>query len=345
MSEKILIGMSGGVDSSAAALLLKMRGYETAGITLKLLDSDSSAAEAARIAQQIGIKHYTLDLRDLFREKIITPFAEEYFSGRTPNPCVLCNREIKFGAMLDFALKNGFDKIATGHYGEIVQDGKGIHLKRSPSPKDQSYFLSMLTPFQLSHAFFPLNSMTKDETRSLAKEAGLSSAEKKDSQEICFIPDNDYAGFLKAFTGREPEEGNFIDESGNILGRHKGIIHYTVGQRKGLGIAFGKPMFVTAIDPHANTVTLGENGAQYYSKFKGDKVNIIEKEYSGKTFEAMVKIRCQARPAKALVTLDGEGGMYAEFAEPQRSVTAGQLAAVYVDDFVAAGGRIISCEK
>lgn len=345
MKEKILIGMSGGVDSSAAALLLKKQGYEVAGVTLDLLDNSTFAEDAARVARQIGIEHYILNLKDLFRQKVMKPFAEEYFSGRTPNPCVLCNCEIKFGAMLNFALEKGFDKIATGHYGEIVTDEKGVHLKKSASPKDQSYFLSMLTPFQLSHAMFPLNSMTKDETRSLAKEAGLSSAEKKDSQEICFIPDNDYGSFLTKFTGQIPEEGNFVDESGNILGRHKGIIHYTIGQRKGLGVTFGKPMFVIGINPRENTVTLGENGAQYSSKFTADRVNIIEKEYSSKTFEAFVKIRCQAKPAKALVTLSENENMEVEFMEPQRSVTLGQLAAVYVDDFVAAGGRIISCEK
>lgn len=345
MKEKILIGMSGGVDSSAAALLLKKQGYEVAGVTLDLLDNSTFAEDAARVARQIGIEHYILNLKDLFRQKVMKPFAEEYFSGRTPNPCVLCNCEIKFGAMLNFALEKGFDKIATGHYGEIVTDEKGVHLKKSASPKDQSYFLSMLTPFQLSHAIFPLNSMTKDETRSLAKEAGLSSAEKKDSQEICFIPDNDYGSFLTKFTGQIPEEGNFVDESGNILGRHKGIIHYTIGQRKGLGVTFGKPMFVIGINPRENTVTLGENGAQYSSKFTADRVNIIEKEYSSKTFEAFVKIRCQAKPAKALVTLRGNEKMEVEFMEPQRSVTLGQLAAVYVDDFAAAAGRIISCEK
>lgn len=345
MSEKILIGMSGGVDSSAAALLLKRQGYKVAGVTLDLLDSGSAPEEAAKIAHQIGIEHYVLDLKDLFKEKVIKPFTEEYFNGRTPNPCVLCNCTIKFGAMLDFALEKGFDKIATGHYGEIINDASGVHLKKSASSKDQSYFLSMLTPFQLSHAFFPLNSMTKDETRLLAKEAGLSSAEKKDSQEICFIPDNDYGSFLTKFTGKVPEEGNFIDENGNILGRHKGIIHYTIGQRKGLGVTFGKPMFVIGINPHENTVTLGENGSQYSSKFTADRVNIIEKKYAGKTFEAFVKIRCQAKPAKALVSLSSDGTMACEFAEPQRSVTLGQLAAVYVDDYVVAGGRIISCEK
>lgn len=345
MSEKILIGMSGGVDSSAAALLLKRQGYEVAGVTLDLLDNSTLPDDAARVAHQIGIEHYVLNLKDTFRQKVMEPFADEYFNGRTPNPCVLCNCEIKFGAMLDFALEKGFDKIATGHYGEIITDEKGVHLKKSSSPKDQSYFLSMLTPFQLSHAIFPLNSMTKDETRALAKEAGLSSAEKKDSQEICFIPDNDYGSFLTKFTGRTPEDGNFVDESGNILGRHKGIIHYTIGQRKGLGVTFGKPMFVIGINPRENTVTLGENGAQYSSKFTADKVNIIEKEYADKTFEAYVKIRCQAKPAKALVTLKDDGTMTGEFIEPQRSVTLGQLAAVYADDFVVAGGRIISVEK
>lgn len=341
MAEKILLGMSGGVDSCAAAIRLIEQGYDVTGLTLELWGDCRSNIESARqAAEKLGIRHITADMREAFAREVVKPFSEEYFSGRTPNPCILCNRAIKFGAMLDFALQNGFDKIATGHYAVLERRGDTVILKPAPSEKDQSYFLSMLTQEQLSHAVFPLGNMEKSEVRALAEKAGMLSAKRRDSQEICFVPDNDYAAFLTDFTGKECPDGDFIDENGKVLGRHRGIIRYTVGQRKGLGIALGKPMFVTDINSESNTVTLGENGSQYSDFLIADNVNFPSGNIDGE-FEATVKIRCRAVPAAAKISFLPDGKMRADFREPQRSVTKGQTAAVYLDNCVVCAGRII----
>lgn len=341
MAEKILLGMSGGVDSCAAAIRLIEEGYEVAGLTLILGENTEEAVKsAAQAAERLGIKHFTADMRDIFRREVMQPFADEYFCGRTPNPCVLCNRAIKFGAMLDFALANGYDKVATGHYAVLEKRGDTVMLKKSPSQKDQSYFLSMLTQNQLAHAVFPLGAMEKAEVRALAEKAGMLAAKRSDSQEICFIPDDDYVSFLTDFSGKTCPPGDFIDAQGNVLGRHEGIIRYTVGQRKGLGIAFGKPMFVTGIDSEKNTVTLGENGRQYSSFLIADSINFPSGEMP-QEFEGEVKIRCRAVPARARITLLEDGKFRADFYEAQRSVTNGQTAAVYTDDFVVCAGRIV----
>jgi tRNA-specific 2-thiouridylase len=262
--KRIAIGLSGGVDSSAAALLLLEQGYDVTGIILRLKPdslADEDISDARRIADCLGIELHVVDRREIFRKKVIEPFVSEYLHARTPNPCVECNAAIKFGAMLDYALEIGCDGIATGHYARIEENNGRYLLKRSESAKDQSYFLYRLNQFQLSHAMFPLEGMEKEKIREIAEKANLPVAQKRDSQEICFVPDDDYIAYLSAM-GISSPKGSFIDKSGNILGTHNGIINYTIGQRKGLG-AFGKPMFVTGINAENNTVTIGENGSQY----------------------------------------------------------------------------------
>ncbi|MCR5485615.1 MAG: tRNA 2-thiouridine(34) synthase MnmA [Clostridiales bacterium] len=341
-NKKILIGMSGGVDSSVAAMLLRDMGCDVTGVTLILTpDGNTKGAEDAKnVADKLGIKHITYDMRDIFREKVIDSFVNDYISGVTPNPCITCNREIKFGAMLDLAKSLGCEKIATGHYAETeVKDGRCL-LKRTNSLKDQSYFLSRLTNSQLACAVFPLNGYEKADTRRIADDNGLPVAFKKDSQEICFIPDNDYAYFIKKYKNIVPKEGNFISKSGEILGKHSGIINYTIGQRKGLG-AFGKPMFVTSINAEDNTVTIGENGEQLGNGCICGDINSLLYDTLPPKFYADVKIRFRAQPARALITVDGDK-VSCKFDTPQRSVTPGQTAVFYVGDYVAGSGKIIS---
>ena len=230
--KKVLLGMSGGVDSSAAALVLQRAGYAVAGVTLSLQGEKTRRSDAVQDARRVD-RH------------VVAPFAADYLAGRTPNPCVACNRHIKFGAMLRYALAEGFDAVATGHYAVVEQDEAGRYqLYRAQTEKDQSYVLYSLTQQQLAHVLFPLAAYAKDEVRALAGEAGLPVAQKPDSQEICFVEGNDYVAFLKQYVGELPPPGDFVDEAGALLGRHKGLAHYTVGQRKGLGCSFGKPMYV-----------------------------------------------------------------------------------------------------
>ena len=345
MREKVAVGMSGGVDSSVAAMLLRDAGYDVVGITLSLTphSTENDAADAKRVADMLGIEHHTVDLRDVFRETIIEPFCSCYLRGQTPNPCVLCNRTIKFGAMLQFAQSLGAQKIATGHYAQTKREGGRTLLLRAQSRKDQSYFLCMLTQAQLAAAVFPVSGYEKDDLRLLAEKAGLPVARKKDSQDVCFIPDNDYAAFLMHTCKTQPQPGDFVDTDGNVIGRHQGILHYTVGQRKGLG-AFGKPMFVTHIDPLRNRVVLGEEGKQYAGGLVADSLNWIAFEKPGETFRCEVRIRFRASPAPATVTVRNETACVV-FDEPQRSVTPGQTVAFYDGDVVLGGGTIQSATE
>lgn len=339
---KAAIGLSGGVDSAVAAYLLSEQGYDVTGIILRLKPesaADSDIADAKRIADKLGIELKILDRREVFAQKVISPFISEYCSGRTPNPCIECNKEIKFGVMLDYALEIGCDCIATGHYARIENCGGRYLLKRSQSSKDQSYFLFRLTQEQLSKTVFPLEGLTKDEIREIARKAELPVAEKGDSQEICFVPNDDYIAFLASKNISSPE-GNFIDKSGNVLGTHNGIINYTVGQRKGLG-AFGKPMFVNRINAADNTVIIGENGTQYCKGLIADRLNFIAFDCLTEPMRAEVKIRFRAKEQPALVTpLDGSK-IQIIFDEPQRSITPGQSAVIYDGNTVIGGGRII----
>lgn len=340
--KKIAIGLSGGVDSSTAAHLLLQQGFDVTGIILRLKPdslADADIADARRIADALGIELHVLDRREIFKKSVIEPFVSEYLAARTPNPCVECNAAIKFGVMLDYALEIGCDGIATGHYAKIEEKDGRFLLRRSESAKDQSYFLYRLNQFQLAHSMFPLEGMEKEKIREIAEKADLPVAKKGDSQEICFVPNDDYIAYLTAM-GISSPKGNFIDKSGNILGTHSGIINYTIGQRKGLG-AFGKPMFVTGINAADNTVTIGENGSQYSRGLVADRLNFIAVEELTEPMRADVKIRFRAKEQPATVTPNGDGTVTVIFDEPQRSVTPGQGAVFYDGDIIIGGGRII----
>ncbi len=340
--KKIAVGLSGGVDSSAAAHILLEQGYDVLGIILRLKPengADGDISDAQRIADRLGIELRVVDRRELFRKSVIDPFVSEYLAARTPNPCVECNYAIKFGTMLNYALENGCDGIATGHYARIENTGSRFLLKRSKSAKDQSYFLYKLNQFQLKNTIFPLDGLEKEFIRKKAEEAGIHVAEKRDSQEICFVPDDDYIAYLSSLGITSPK-GDFVDRDGNILGTHNGIINYTIGQRKGLG-AFGKPMFVTGISAENNTVTIGENGSQYSRGLVADNLNWIAFDKPEGSFRADVKIRFRAKEQPATVTPNPDGTATVIFDEPQRSVTPGQGAVFYDGDTLIGGGRII----
>lgn len=352
-----MLGMSGGVDSSAAALLLQKSGYEVTGVTLRLRPDErmggreggccslSDIEDARRVCYRLGIDHVILNLTELFDRDVIAPFAAQYEAGRTPNPCVECNRRIKFGAMLQRAELLGFDYIATGHYALVERSPQGRYLlKKSPAAKDQSYVLYMLTQRQLSRTLLPVGAFSKPEIRSIAERAGLPVAHKRDSQEICFVDDNDYAGFLERYTGCAARAGDFLDAAGNVIGRHRGVTHYTVGQRKGLGMSFGRPMYVTSIDAGRNTVTLGGEKERYASALTAANLNFIPFDTLESAVPAEVKVRYSASPAKArLIPLPG-GRARVEFDAPQKSVAPGQAVVFYSGDLVLGGGTIVSKE-
>ena len=352
--KRVMLGMSGGVDSSVAALLLLEQGYDVTGVTLKLRPDDPSfmppaggccsledVDDARRVANQLGIPHYVLNFTDLFAGRVIDYFAAAYQAGLTPNPCIACNRFIKFDALLQRALAMEFDYIATGHYAVIErgQNGRWL-LRRSPAAKDQSYVLYCMTQEQLSHTLMPLGRYAKEEARALAERHRLPVARKPDSQEICFVPDNDYAGFLERYTGKRAPAGDFVDGAGRVLGRHRGITRYTVGQRKGLGVAFGKPMYVTRLDPERNAVVLGEEGSQYRAALTAADLNFIPFDRPDGPLRVTAKIRYQAQPAPAVLTMEEDATARVVFDTPQRSVTPGQAVVFYQGDLVVGGGVI-----
>ena len=353
MKKKVMLGMSGGVDSSVAAVLLQEQGYEVIGVTMKLrpegllqqvnggCGSSDDVEDARRVAECLGIEYHVMDFTEIFTRQVIDYFVKEYQRGRTPNPCIACNHYLKFGALYDKAMEMGCDYIATGHYATIQRDDTGKwYLQMAPSSKDQSYVLYHLTQEQLGHILMPMGAIDKERAREIAREHGLPVAQKPDSQEICFVPDKDYAGFIERYTGEKAPCGAFLSATGEILGQHRGITHYTVGQRKGLGVTFGKPMYVTRICPERNAILLGEEGSQYCRELVAEELNFLSGEVPAGEFRATVKVRYQAHPAWATIYPEGDGSARVVFEEAQRAVTPGQAVVFYEGDRVIGGGVI-----
>lgn len=352
--KNVLIGMSGGVDSSVAAALLKEQGYKVIGATMRLwtyADSENSTHEgccaesavedARRVCDKLGIDFYVMNFKDMFREKVVDNFVYEYTHGRTPNPCIQCNKYLKFDAMLKKALAMEIDYIATGHYAKIERgaDGKYILKKSAAAKKDQSYVLYNFTQEQLAHTLMPLGDYTKDEVRALAEKYGLAVANKPDSQEICFVEDDDYARFITEYADYTPTPGNILDVNGDKLGEHRGLIYYTIGQRKGIG-AYGRPMFVKEIDAERNTITLGEKGMEFSDTLTACDVNFISGETPTEPIKIQAKVRYQAPPADATLYPLENGDIKLVFDTPQRAITPGQAVVFYDGDTVLGGGTV-----
>ena len=345
MGKRVIVGMSGGVDSSVAALLLKNQGYDVIGVTMETWDNgvETPATDARRVADAIGIPHYVVDFRELFKQKVVEYFVGEYEKGRTPNPCIMCNRYVKWEALLHRALELGVDYVATGHYGKIIQlpNGRYSVAKSISDGKDQSYVLYNLTQHELAHTLFPLFEYEKSEIRQIALDNKIPVAMKKDSQDICFIPNHDYAEFIEKYTGRVSKSGNFVDIEGNVLGVHNGITHYTVGQRKGLGIAFGEPKFVIGIRPESNEVVLGSKEDLMIRDVILEDVNYMAVEDINGQIRATGKLRYSQNDIPCTLYKDDEGRLRAVFDEPMRAATPGQAGVFYLDDCILCGGVII----
>lgn len=338
--ERVLIGMSGGVDSSLAAKLMKDQGYDCVGCTLRLLDGQDTG-DARRAAERLGIPFHVLDLRAEFRREVIELFIAGYEGGRTPNPCIDCNRRLKFGKMLQQAGALGCHWVVTGHYARVEERSGRFLLKRAADPaKDQTYFLACLSQEQLSHVKFPLGEYTKAEVRGLAREAGLLNADKKDSQDICFVPSGDYAAVMEAYTGKTYPAGDYLDQSGRVVGRHRGAVRYTLGQRKGLNLAMGKPVYVCAKNMEQNTVTIGPESALYSSALRAEGMNWFPFDAPDGLLRCTVKIRHSQREQPATVRSLENRGALVEFDFPQRAVAPGQAVALYGGDMVLGGGTI-----
>lgn len=356
MAKRVMIGMSGGVDSSVAALLLKQQGYEVVGATFRLFNesdlnlcgesrccSVDDVNDARLVCDKIGIAHYVLNYKELFREKIVDAFVQSYLEGATPNPCILCNRYIKFEAFLQKAQSMGFDYIATGHYARIVQEPNGRYAlyRACAKGKDQSYVLYNLTQEILAHMLMPLGEYDKTRVREIAQENRLVVASKPDSQDICFVPDGDYAAFIQNYTGKPSKGGFFVDTKGNVLGPHKGIANYTIGQRKGLGISLGRPAFVVNIDAATGNVVLGEENEVFSRTLTADDINMIDGYPVTQPFSCTAKIRYSHKEARATVYPDENNRLRVEFDEPQRAITRGQAVVFYDGDRILGGGTIV----
>lgn len=360
---RIAVAMSGGVDSSVAALLLKKAGHEVMGVNLNLWScfkgsktktccSPADRLDAARVCEQIGIPFVSIDMREEFKSTVIAQFVNDYSNGLTPNPCIRCNTLIKFGALLSWLQREqGIERLATGHYARIHRDEKGVHLMKGLDPqKDQTYFLFDNPPAVLEKLLFPLGDLTKDESRRIAKEAGLAVAEKMDSQEVCFIPDGDVAGFLEDnYPDSTKGEGNFVDADGKVVGRHRGAHAFTVGQRRGLGVGFGDRMYVKEIRAEKNEIVLCADEDLFSSSCEIENINLIEN--IGDEVNAEVKIRYRSEPVPAKITVENvipaEAGIQSrknaliEFTHPVRAITPGQAAVFYDGETVIGGGWII----
>lgn len=339
---KALIAMSGGVDSSVAAYLMMRQGCECIGATMQLLDgAESQIADAKAVADRLGIPFYSFDLRHEFRETVIDEFIKSYENGETPNPCVVCNRRMKFGLLFDKARELGCDCIVTGHYAKIeALNGRYLLKKSEIREKDQSYFLYSLSQEQLSHIVLPLEAYSKQEVREIAEKTGLITARKKDSQDICFVPDGDYISVIESYTNKTYPKGNFVDIDGNILGQHQGLIRYTTGQRKGLGIALGRPMYVGGKNVDKNEVILCDDDELYGDTVTARDFNWIAFDTPPKTFRCKARIRYRHTEQSATVTV-GNNTVTIVFDRPQRAATPGQSVVLYDEDTVLGGGIII----
>lgn len=340
---KVLIALSGGVDSSVAACLMQRAGYDCIGATMRLQGPEGDATDALSVAQRLGIPFHLLDCREVFRRQVMDPFVACYEQGLTPNPCVVCNRYLKFGHLLEEALALGCEYIATGHYCRIVESENGRFLlyKAADESKDQSYFLYSLSQHQLRHTRFPLGGMTKAQVRIIAEEMGMHNAQKRDSQDICFIPGGDYFQFMQEYTGKCYPPGQFLDESGKCVGIHQNAAAYTRGQRKGLGLSMGKPVYVLGKDMPSNTVTVGDNESLFGTTLLANDWNFIPFDTLTAPLRVLVKARSRMTEQPATVYPEENGFCRVVFDAPQRAITTGQAVVLYDGDLVIGGGTIM----
>jgi tRNA-uridine 2-sulfurtransferase len=345
---RIMVAMSGGVDSSVAAALLKKQGHDVIGATMQLQTladdgnpRDTFVADAQKVAEELDIQHYVFDFSDVFSGTIIDYFCKEYLLGRTPNPCVLCNRFIKFGMLMEKAREMGASYLATGHYAGIkFRDGRFVLKKGIDLNKDQSYFLYRLNQDQLARVMFPLAELKKDEVKTMARKFMLPAAERPESQEICFVPDDDYAEFVESYTSTIALPGAILDDKGKTIGQHHGITHYTIGQRKGLGIASPEPLYVTSIDAKNNTLTVGTKEQIYSYEMVAGDLNWIAFDPPDRTFKVQARVRYRAQDVEAIITPLDNKELFIKFSTPQMAITPGQ-SVVFYDDTTVIGGGII----